>query len=259
MHQRRSLFVNRESLVRLSFVAVTLAASMGSRSPQTPVDPRPGGPPSTATLRFHHFHYRAGDPSEAMRHAADMFQGMRVLLRGLGVGVRVGDEYVLFDRTDASELHRCRRQPAGNVLRNAVEWLRLHGFPPPGGGANSRRAQSPTSFRGLPLDHVAFMAPDLPRAVARFRERSAIPIRENGGFGAIPRARWNHDRNRPRHGCARCVLVPDAPRRQIRRGRNNVRCAAWRSSPCPPPVIGEYRMDVVATRAALAPASRSCA
>ena len=42
------------------------------------------------TVRFHHAHYVVGDPSAAMSEAARRTEGMRVILQGLGVGVRAG-------------------------------------------------------------------------------------------------------------------------------------------------------------------------
>ena len=38
-----------------------------------------------------------------MNQGAITLKGTRVLLRGLGVGVRVGGEYALFDRLDVSD------------------------------------------------------------------------------------------------------------------------------------------------------------
>ena len=61
-----------------------------------------------------------------------MFQGTRVLLRGLGVGVRIGGEYVLFDRADGTE--RQGASPA-TAYAGAVEWIRGHGLPAPADGA----------------------------------------------------------------------------------------------------------------------------
>ena len=240
--------MNRESLIRLAFLAATLAASVlsvpaGPHSGQTPVDPRPGGAPSTATLRFHHFHYRAGDPSEAIRRAAETFQGMRVLLRGLGVGVRIGDEYVLFDRTDATEPVDNRPE---TVYGSAVEWLRSHGFPAPGGGGNSRRAQIADAFRGLPLDHVAFVAPDLPGAVGALSERGAVPIRQTEAAALF----------RVRDGITiEIVRDTDAPDAYWCPMHPDVRSSATGTCPLcsmalvpmPAPRLGEYRMDVVAT------------
>jgi hypothetical protein len=64
----------------------------------------PAGPatPPIPSVRFHHFHFRVAEPAASMNQAAIALKGTRVLLRGLGVGVRVGGEYSLFDRLDAS-------------------------------------------------------------------------------------------------------------------------------------------------------------
>lgn len=49
-------------------------------------------------VRFHHAHFRAADPSAAIADAAARFNGVRTIVSGLGVGVRVGTTYLLFDR-----------------------------------------------------------------------------------------------------------------------------------------------------------------
>jgi hypothetical protein len=234
---------------RLGVLALTLAAfvppaPVASPLSQAPVNP--GGSRATPALRFHHLHYRVGDPSAAMRHAAAVFRGARVLLPGLGVGVRVGDEYVLFDRTDATEPFDPGDNRPETVYGSAVEWLRSHGFPAPEGGDTSRRAQIADAFRGLPLDHVAFVAPDLSGAVAALRERSAIPIRETEA-SALFRVRDGltieivRDTDEP--DAYWCPMHPD------------VRSSATGTCPLcgmalvsmPAPRLGEYRMDVVAT------------
>ena len=56
------------------------------------------------SVRFHHFHFQVGEPVAALNFGMTAVNGSRVLLPGLGVGVRVGAEYALFDRIDASEV-----------------------------------------------------------------------------------------------------------------------------------------------------------
>lgn len=246
-------------MIRVAGVAVALAALLapfgpppvGSRSWQAR-DVAPGGPrPSKAQdlalfLRFHHFHYRVDDPWEAMRRAADTFQAPRVLLRGLGVGVRVGDEYVLFDRSDATEPSDPRDHRPETVYTSAAEWLRAHGFPAPGGGGNSRRAQIADAFRGLSLDHVAFVAPDLPGAVGALRERSARPMRQTEA-SAFFRVRDGitieivRDTDAP--DAYWCPMHPDV--RSSATGKCPLCGMAF--VPMPAARLGEYRMDVVAT------------
>ena len=71
-------------------IAVSLLAALGTPSGQTA--------PGRVTLRFHHLHYRVPDPGAALGEAADAFKGTRTILQGLGVGVRVGRQYVLFEQ-----------------------------------------------------------------------------------------------------------------------------------------------------------------
>jgi hypothetical protein len=51
-----------------------------------------------ADVRFHHMHYRVSDPAAAMTESAARLAGVRAIVPGLGVGVRTGDTYLLFDR-----------------------------------------------------------------------------------------------------------------------------------------------------------------
>lgn len=53
-----------------------------------------------APVRFHHAHYLVADPSAAMNEAAARLNGTRTIVSGLGVGVRTGTTYVLFDRRE---------------------------------------------------------------------------------------------------------------------------------------------------------------
>jgi hypothetical protein len=223
-------------MIRTAAAALVLGALVARFGP-TPAT-------QTPSLRFHHFHYRVGDPSEAMRHTAAVFQGTRVLLRGLGVGVRIGDEYVLFDRADATETLGTLDNRPETAYTSAVEWLRAHGFPLPGSGVI--RAQIADAFRDMPLDHLAFAASDLPGAVGALRERSAIPIRqtEASAFFRV--------RDAMTIEIVRDTDAPDAywcPMHPDIRSSATGRCSTCGMAlvPMPTPRLGEYRMDVVAT------------
>src|SRR5512138_1310306 len=89
----------------------------------------PGTPsqPAIASATFHHFHFRVGDPAAAMNQGASSLGGTRVLLRGLGVGVRVNGVHALFDRLDVSEpaVAPTSIDAAYDV---ASGWLRSHGI-----------------------------------------------------------------------------------------------------------------------------------
>src|SRR5215510_1904412 len=75
------------------------------------------------SVRFHHFHFRVAEPAASMNQGAIALKGTRVLLRGLGVGVRVGGEYALFDRLDASEVLVGARVSISTAYSAAREWL----------------------------------------------------------------------------------------------------------------------------------------
>ena len=246
-------------MIRVAVLALTLTAGVVL----TPGAPRwwqaPAGPGrgSSPVLRFHHWHYRVGDPSAAMRQAAATFQGVRVLLRGLGVGVRIGDEYVLFDRAESAEPRSATSTDEPRTRAPSNGSARTDSRRPETG--SSRRARIADAFRESLLDHVAFVSPDLPRAVGALRERGAVPIRETGSAALFHARERDHGRDRPGHGCAGCVLVSDAPGRQVQRDRQRVRCAAWRSSRCPTPASASTGWTSSRPRDRAAPASRSCA
>src|SRR5215510_3398134 len=77
----------------------------------------------TPSVRFHHYHFRVAEPAAAMNQGAIALKGTRVLLRGLGVGIRVGGEYALFDRLDVSEAPVGARVSISTAYSAAREWL----------------------------------------------------------------------------------------------------------------------------------------
>jgi hypothetical protein len=102
-----------------------------------------------ADVRFHHLHYRVEDPAAAMTEAAGRLGGVRTIVQGLGVGVRTGDTYLLFDRLTGDD----------------------------------------TSAAGPVVDHAAFAAGDFESAVKRLsRVHSVISRKDDavlfdaGGF-----------------------------------------------------------------------------
>jgi len=233
--------MTRLAVLALTLTAVAMSALAGNRSWQASADPRPVGPRATPALRFHHLHYRVGDQSAAMRRAAETFQGARVLLRGLGVGVRIGEEYVLFDRADGTERGGAS---AETVYADAVDWIRQRGLPAPADG--TARARIAAEFRESTLDHVAFVAPDLPKAVEALRERSTTPIRQTEASAFF----------RARDGMTiEIVRDTDAPDAYWCPMHPDIRSSATGKCPLcgmalvrmPAARLGEYRMDVVAT------------
>ncbi len=114
-------------------------------------------PPAPATLRFHHLHYRVADPGDALGDAADAFKGTRVILQGLGVGVRADRQYVLFDRLDPDSSSSGGPNPA-DAYAEAVRWLTAKGVrvAPPSLADTAVARTIPDAM----LAHVAFAADD---------------------------------------------------------------------------------------------------
>ena len=126
---------------------------------------------STATrlqLRFHHLHYLVADPGAALRPVAEALQGTRTIVPGVGVGVRVDREYLMFTRSadDASSQRRVR--PAESYV-DAARWLASRGLQVAPDALNATSVS-----RSLPderLAHIAFATDDLPAAVAAIKAR----------------------------------------------------------------------------------------
>ena len=197
-----------------------------------------GGAPGPA-LRFHHLHYRVDDPAAAMSRAAITLEGERVLLQGLGVGVRAGDEYVLFERAASGRGGRPGR-PAEGAYAAAIAWLRARGVHAPEHFAGGRLA---TAARGEDLDHIAFVTADLGKVRAALQASGARPFSESddavmyrvdGGLSIeiltptdVEDAFW-------------CPMHPDV------RSATGAKCplCGMELTAIPAPRIGEYRMDV---------------
>src|SRR5437016_3100667 len=110
------------AILPLVLVSIASWSVISGSEPQAPV------PDSRTTVRLHHLHFRVGDPAAAMQEVAARVGGTRVLLQGLGVGVRTGTHFVLFDR-DRGEPGNSR-DGAGidSAYRAAVAWLASHGL-----------------------------------------------------------------------------------------------------------------------------------
>ena len=95
-----------------------------------------------------------------MNQAATSLNGTRVLLRGLGVGARFGNEYALFDRLDATDTHADQRQSVDEAFTSARAWLVEHGVEVESNATSARPALA-RLFDGEVLDHIAFTTADL--------------------------------------------------------------------------------------------------
>lgn len=198
--------------------------------------------PAPVTVRFHHLHYRVPDPGAALAPVAEQLKGTRVLLQGLGVGVRVGQEYVLFDREDDSRLvvqrEVAHERSAANVYLDAVSWLTAH-------HVNVRPAalsdtSVDTTLPDAALDHLAFAADDLSVVRAALKETplSATDdaVRYRDGSGAT--IEIVRDTDRP--DTYWCPMHPDVRRP----GKGTCPRCGMALVPIPSPPLGEYRLDV---------------
>jgi hypothetical protein len=177
-----------------------------------------------------------------MNAAATALNGTRVLLRGLGVGVRVGNEFALFDRLDASRPPAADAHDSIDVAYEiARQWLIARGIDVETDSA-SRRQDLAAMFAGEELDHVAFTSADTSGVIASLLTHGAKPIRQTddsrlfrtGGAGVeivrdldAPDAFW-------------CPMHPDI--RSSVRGKCPL--CGMDLVAIPPPRLGEYRMDV---------------
>jgi hypothetical protein len=195
------------------------------------------------SVRFHHLHYRVVDPGEALGDAASAFGGVRTILQGLGVGVRVQREYVLFDRELPASRVRAPGAVAG-VYERSVRWLISKGLTvaPQSLGANPL-ARPVIGQEDAVLDHIAFAADDLASIVARVKAKPILVTPERAVYriGSGLHVEIVRDTDRP--DAWWCPMHPDV------RAPDGGSCPLCKMAlvPIPPPRIGEYRMDVVLT------------
>jgi hypothetical protein len=198
--------------------------------------PRTASPQTTPPLRFHHLHYRVANPGAALGDAADAFQGTRTIQQGLGVGVRDGREYILFDR-DGPDAVRPKRRALSDDYADAVRWLTSRGLVvEPVSLAGTRVA------RGWPdtLDHIAFASADRASVLVRLAAKPVSTSEDRAlyrlpsGMGVeivrdteLPDTWW-------------CPMHPDirAP------GAASCPICSMALVPIPPPRVGEYKLDV---------------
>ena len=188
-------------------------------------------------LRFHHLHYHVANPGAALGDAADRFQGTRTILQGLGVGVRVGREYVLFDRQDG-EAQQSARRSASDAYLEAVRWLRSKGFAvePPVFASTNLSLGWPDGN----LDHVAFAAVDLASVVARISTRPVAASDDHSIFMLPSRRRVEIVRDRDLPDTFWCPMHPDVRSP----GGGTCPICSMALVPIPPPRVGEYKLDV---------------
>jgi hypothetical protein len=217
------------------------------------------GPVQTRTavpsVRFHHFHFRAGDPAAAIDFGAEALSGTRVLMRGLGPGVRVGRGYAIFDRLGTGEVDAAARTTApAAAYRMATQWLRAHGVDVVDEDAGSRTSLA-AAFQTEVLDHVGFTATYTRAAITALGVHGAHPLRQSDdaavfsladtAMGVSPEqssrpALVEIVRDRDRPDAFWCPMHPDV------RGADRGQCPLCGMAlvPIPSGRVGEYRMDV---------------
>src|SRR4026208_1538292 len=202
---------------------------------------------TTSSVRFHHLHFRVADPAQSMNQAATALNGTRVLLRGLGVGARIGNEYALFDRLDVDEAPRDRHLSVEESFMAARTWLTDHGVEVESHVTRARPALAKL-FDGEVLDHVAFTTADTSSVISSLLAKGAKPWRQTDDSRLFRTATIGVE-------IVRDVEAPDAfwcPMHPDIRSSVAGRCPLCRMDlvPIPSPRVGEYRMDVAVTPAA---------
>jgi hypothetical protein len=194
--------------------------------------------PAGPAVRLHHLHFRVASIAPALAEAARTHGGTRVILPGLGVGVRVGDYYLLFDDRASSDVPVATPAGGADAVRAAVEWLRGHGITAAVGAPLAGAIAGDQA-----LDHVGFAAADPAAVAARLAADGLQPLRrtpdsvffEAGGFNVeitrdtdLPDAMW-------------CPMHPDV--RSAVPGKCPI--CAMDLVPIPSPGLGEYRVEIV--------------
>jgi hypothetical protein len=198
-----------------------------------------GGQAARPTLRFHHLHYVVDDPGARLRPTSDALQGARTIVPGLGVGVRVDREYLLFARAsmDATTTTRRRLRGAADTYADAVRWLKQHGADVK--PAALRETQVARSLPRDAVDHVAFAADDLGATIAALnatpQSRSDVAATFRMPSGAFVEIVQDTDRPDaywcPMHPGVRSPLTGKCP------------LCGMALVPIPPLRAGEYRVD----------------
>jgi len=215
-------------MTRVAAIAILLALG-GAGAQRVPAGP---------TVRLHHLHFRVASIAPALAEAARTHGGTRVILPGLGVGVRVGDYYLLFDDRASSDVPVATPAGGADAVRAAVEWLRERGITADGGAPLASAIAGDQT-----LDHVGFAAADPAAVAARLAAHGLQPLRrtpdsvffEAGGFNVeitrdtdLPDAMWC-----PMHPGVRAAVPGKCP------------ICGMDLVPIPSPGLGEYRVEIV--------------
>ena len=193
-------------------IGLCLLATLGTLGVHPPI-----------AVRFHHLHYRVPDPGDALGDAAEAFEGTRTILQGLGVGVRVGNQYLLFDRQSGTDA-RSRRRSAPDAYLQAARWLSGEGIvvAPASLADDGRGASDGVTERSIMWA--------LPRAILRSvacRDQDEALDRQCRSR-SFTLASGRRRRDRSRYDSAGRVVVSDARRRAVAEQAESARSARWR-------------------------------
>jgi hypothetical protein len=222
-------------------VAWLLFSVLSVISPNTEYRIPSTGQAAQPAVRFHHVHYRVGDPSAAISHTAAELKGERVIVPGIGVGVRAGDAYLIFDRLDDTDPPSVEQMPVPEAYRAAVAWLGRHGVSAEPADAASRALLA--ALPGERYDHIAFAAADLARVAQQLSEGGVLAIRRTQDtvlFDAGNGLRVELVRETDRPDAFWCPMHPDV------RSPDGGACHVCGMDlvPIPPPKLGEYKLDI---------------
>jgi hypothetical protein len=189
------------------------------------------------TARFHHLHYRVEDPGAALAPAVERFNGSRALLPGLGVGVRVGQQYVLFERDAAAGPNRAA-PGIDDVYLEAAEWLTARGL-----AVQPRTFPETAVAQPLPdaaFDHLAFAVDDLKGALSILKTPPLSATDDAARFRLGSGAVFEMVRDTDRPDTHWCPMHPGVRRP----GPGTCPRCGMALVPIPAPRLGEYRLDV---------------
>ena len=212
---------------------VALGACMLALLLQAPVPP-----PSPPRLRFHHVHVEVGDPALSSREAAARLNGTRTILQGHGISVRMGQEYVVFDRDGGTA-------PPGAAIafQQAVKWASEHGLIVEPLEFQAVKVREVIPSRGIHV--IAFASADPAAAVDWLAKHGVRPIERRDDLSRFALSKSltleiMGETDRP--DTHWCPMHPDI------RAAAAVKCSLCGMDlvPIPPPKIGEYRLDLTA-------------
>ncbi len=199
---------------------------------------RPFPAQSAVRLRFHHLHYRAADPGHVLGEAAERLGGDRIIAPGLGVGIRVGRQYVLIDRASAPPRNsRGTRQPA-RVYADARRWLTSQGLDVEPVTLADTSVASPLADASF--DHLAFASDDIDAVLKVIPHKPVSRTDEAARFRLPAGDMIEIVRDADRPDAYWCPMHPDV------RSPTEGTCPLCRMAlvPIPPPRVGEYQLDV---------------